>query len=78
MLPVEVILWPRSSGFQRSNTSCPVLACMSRYDADIKHDGDKDEVSRGDSGKESHKDEDDDGQICFIGERAVSSPFSLR
>ena len=55
-----------------------LLPCLSRYDADIKHDGDKDEVSRGDSGKESHKDEDDYGQICFIGERAVSAPFSLR
>ena len=47
-------------------------------DVDIKQDGDKDEVSSGDSGKESHKDEDDYGQICFIGERAVSAPFSLR
>ena len=47
-------------------------------DVDIKHDGDKGEVSRGDSGKESHKDEDASGQICFIGKPAVSAPFSLR
>ena len=32
-------------------------------------------MSRGDDGKVSHRDDDDDREICFIGERAVGSRF---